>query len=365
MSHPEPLVSIIVPIYNVARYLRECVDSLRAQTHAELEIILVDDGSTDGSGAICDEYAALDARVRVVRQPNRGVSAARNTGLDTATGKYVQFVDPDDWVEPTITEHLLREMRCAREDAHADVQLAICSPMFEYDNHAETFPLSDTFTPGIKEAKAFLRIPEPSDSPKYVEDVEFHACWGRLLVREIIAVNGLRFDEDLPRSEDSLFMMEYYSRIDRVVTTRERGYHYRRHAGSGCLMKSQPVRDRDFTNQRSFYSKCAKHLAVKPGLSEAERREELERFHDGYADAIVWYLFRFASHSSNAATLRKIRELCDQPELRRALRYYRLRTGHSRIVPLFLRMGAPRAVLVALRQHARRSKMSNHSRSTG
>lgn len=106
LSSPAPLVSVIIPIYNTAVYLPQCLDSLLGQSFTEFELILVDDGSTDGSGAMADRYAAADARVRVIHQANQGVSAARNRGLDAATGTYVTFVDADDWVEAGYFEQL-------------------------------------------------------------------------------------------------------------------------------------------------------------------------------------------------------------------------------------------------------------------
>lgn len=102
----KPLVSIIVPVYQVKDYVGECVESLLRQTYKNLEILLVDDGSTDGSGAICDEYASRDNRIRVIHQENQGLSAARNTGFDQAAGEYVAFVDSDDAVLPDFIETL-------------------------------------------------------------------------------------------------------------------------------------------------------------------------------------------------------------------------------------------------------------------
>ena len=95
MNMERDLISVIVPVYNVAPYLRECLDSVIRQTYDALQILLVDDGSRDGSSAICDEYAAKDERITVVHQKNQGVSAARNAALDLANGKYVAFVDAD------------------------------------------------------------------------------------------------------------------------------------------------------------------------------------------------------------------------------------------------------------------------------
>ena len=96
----EDLISVIVPVYKVEKYLRKCVDSILCQTYPRFELILVDDGSPDGCGAICDEYAAGDPRVRVIHKPNGGLSSARNVGIDAAKGDYLYFVDSDDWLEP-------------------------------------------------------------------------------------------------------------------------------------------------------------------------------------------------------------------------------------------------------------------------
>ena len=94
------MISIIVPVYNVEPYLRKCLDSILDQTYRDLEILIIDDGSTDGSGAICDEYAGKDDRIKVFHTENNGLSAARNLGLSKAQGKFVGFVDSDDWIEP-------------------------------------------------------------------------------------------------------------------------------------------------------------------------------------------------------------------------------------------------------------------------
>ena len=113
-------ISVIIPVYNVEPYIRECLHSVQHQTHSDIEVILVNDGSTDGSGAICDEYAARDARFIVVHKENGGVSSARNAGLDIATGEYIGFIDPDDYVTVDFYEMLL----AAAVEHSADFALA-------------------------------------------------------------------------------------------------------------------------------------------------------------------------------------------------------------------------------------------------
>ena len=100
-------VSVVVPVYNVERYLKECVDSVLNQTYSDFEIILVDDGSTDGSGKLCDDYLSVDNRIKVIHRENGGLSAARNTGMDAATGDYIYFLDSDDYIESATFEHLV------------------------------------------------------------------------------------------------------------------------------------------------------------------------------------------------------------------------------------------------------------------
>ena len=106
----KPLLSVIVPVYNVKDYVERCVDSIINQTYRNLEILIVDDGSTDGSGALCDVLAGRDSRIRVFHTANGGLSAARNVGIDAASGALIGFVDSDDWIEPDMYEFLYRLM---------------------------------------------------------------------------------------------------------------------------------------------------------------------------------------------------------------------------------------------------------------
>ena len=105
-----PLISVIVPVYNVEAWLPRCGDSILSQTYENLEILLVDDGSTDDSGLICEEYAKKDTRIRVIHKENGGLSSARNSGLDAASGEYIGFVDSDDWIEPEMYAEMLSLM---------------------------------------------------------------------------------------------------------------------------------------------------------------------------------------------------------------------------------------------------------------
>lgn len=128
-----PLISVIVPVYNVREYVGKCLESICKQTYKNLEIIVVDDGSTDGSGVICDEYAAKDSRISIIHQANGGLSAARNAALDVAKGEFVGFVDSDDWIEPEMYECLFKTL------FDNNVSISACSYFKDKDGHSEPY----------------------------------------------------------------------------------------------------------------------------------------------------------------------------------------------------------------------------------
>lgn len=202
------IISIIVPVYNVEKFLHRCIDSILAQTFADFELLLINDGSKDNSGLICDEYAAKDNRVRVFHKENGGASAARNYGLDNATGKYICFIDSDDWVENNYLETL---WPAENED------MVVCSITYEGKEKWE-LSLWDK-----KYNRADLR-----DSLNYiVEHMAVCSPCCKILRRDTIEENKIRFDTDVCAGEDMLFVYDYLSvGLDKIHTTSLPLYHY-------------------------------------------------------------------------------------------------------------------------------------------
>ena len=122
----DALISVIVPVYNVEKYLTKCLDSIVSQTYTDLEILLIDDGSTDGSGEICDRFASKDSRIKVIHKPNGGVSTARNLGMELCTGEYIMFVDSDDYLSENAVEHLLHRLIADGSDLAIGRYARIC-----------------------------------------------------------------------------------------------------------------------------------------------------------------------------------------------------------------------------------------------
>lgn len=181
-----------------------CIESLMSQTIKDLEIILVDDGSPDRSGQIADKYAKVDPRIRVIHQPNQGVSAARNAGLAVAHGSYIGFVDPDDWVAPEMYELMIDAME--REGA----DMAACG--YDYYDEECNIDSSRRYRERPDEVMSLeVLFSQLSDMPPSVR----HVVWSKLFRKDLL--DGLRFNEDLRSSEDLDFLMNYIGRVNRTV----------------------------------------------------------------------------------------------------------------------------------------------------
>lgn len=208
-----PLISIIVPIYNVAEYLPKCMDSLLAQTYSNIEVIAIDDGSTDNSGDILETYAARDARVRPVHIQNGGVSNARNVGLDLATGSYIGFVDSDDWIDDTMYERLATAMT-------DDVDV-VCGGYVLETEHGQEYDLLREDKPRIYHRTAVLC---ETFSPIVPKRTEWVLC-DKLFRKEL--VTNVRFDTAILNSEDMLFFYEAMRTCRKFALLPLYSYHYR------------------------------------------------------------------------------------------------------------------------------------------
>jgi minor teichoic acid biosynthesis protein ggaB len=206
----EDLVSVIVPVYNVENYLRECLDSIVVQTYRNIEVILIDDGSNDSSGEICDEYADKDNRIKVIHKENGGVSAARNTGLDIAKGEWISYVDSDDYIESTMLETLI----CLAKEN--DIELAICS--FKDISECENVTQENDIRIFSKDELIYNYVVRNADY------CITEGIWDRIYKR--VLVDGLRFKNDRI-NEDILYTMEVFTRAHKAVYTSEKLYNYR------------------------------------------------------------------------------------------------------------------------------------------
>lgn len=235
-----PEVSVVVPVYKVEPYLRKCLDSILTQTFTDFELILVDDGSPDNCGAICDEYASMDSRVRVFHQENGGAGKARNAGLNAAVGKYIYFCDGDDYIEKELLTDAVQAMDgydmvvFNRDDVDVDGCLVRCTT----DYHVESDKWNDLEYRSRFLALDFFRWEIGS------------TVWCRLFRKEIIDQNMLRFPENVVIAEDICFIICYLLHSNSVRTIPGVYYHYVRHQGS-TMAEQESVFNFDNNNEIS------------------------------------------------------------------------------------------------------------------
>lgn len=216
-------VSVIIPIYKAEKYIRQCVDSVLAQTYQDMEVILVDDGSPDGCGEICEEYAGKDSRVKVIHQENMGVSRVRNAGLSMVTGEYIQFVDSDDYLEPDMTEKLVLNMEQKKAD------LVICGFYEENQN------FSRVSTPGEPEGK-YNKNTVLENITKNPYSFHYGVLWNKLYRSKYIK-DGLGFPEDMDFGEDFIFNLRYLGKIKEIFVLKEPLYRYIRYNGDSLMYR--------------------------------------------------------------------------------------------------------------------------------
>ena len=212
----QPCVSIIVPIYNAALDLVRCLESIKRQRYKNLEILLVNDGSSDSSLEICRMYARLDSRILVIDKENSGVSGTRNIAIERATGKYLQFVDADDYLDPNATRLMVERM----EESESDLLIAsYCSVTPGGKTRVYSYlPPDEAFD---KKEFALYLMEEPAS-------FYFSVMWNKLYRRDLIMAHSIRCSEEFSWSEDLLFNLEYIRYAERFCSMRTPVYYYNR-----------------------------------------------------------------------------------------------------------------------------------------
>ena len=205
-----PLISIIVPVYNVERYLPRCIESILKQTYTNFELILVDDGTPDRSGIICDRYAEKDSRIKVIHKSNGGVSTARNAGIDAANGEWITFVDSDDWVSANYLMMLLK----SAESEGSDLSVGVLERRHFNITARSHKRVIDTQV--LNDINILLLF----------DDLIFLGPWVKLFSREIINRQNIRFRSGIAIGEDAIFVVEYMTHCKRISMSDQPIYHY-------------------------------------------------------------------------------------------------------------------------------------------
>lgn len=211
----EPKISVIIPVYNTETYLEKCLESVMSQTYKNLEIILVDDGSTDGSGKLVDIYAKKDERIVAIHKENGGVSSARNVGLNVSTGEYVGFVDSDDWIEPDMYDKMMQAL-------DADIDMIACGYFKDSNKSSEEVKNRKAVSCEWFSGEEMLRY------IFYREDYRGVAAysWNKIIRRSLVLEKGIFFHPTLKVGEDVLWLVETILNVQKVKYVDVPLYHY-------------------------------------------------------------------------------------------------------------------------------------------
>lgn len=271
-----PQISVIIPVYNSMLFLKRCVNSIIQQSYVDFELLLIDDGSTDGSSFLCDELARQDNRVKVFHQSNGGVSSARNKGLEHATGEWVAFIDSDDWFEKEYLEEMI---------AYSDEYPLVVSGFKRFgDLTDETKPASVSRV-NIKEDLHVLW-------GKSLEKFIFWYVWGKLFRMDVIKEYGIAFHETMKYNEDNCFVLEYMSHVEDFVFVPSSGcvHLYERERSQKYKMDFETFKRHVEEQERSFLQ-----LENKTGHRYALVRQNVHR---RFFDCFVYYLLKQGTYLS-------------------------------------------------------------------
>lgn len=312
-------LSIIIPVYNSKYYLRKCIESVTQQTFADFELLLINDGSTDGSEIICKEFLEKDARIRLINQRNKGASSARNTGLREAKGEYIVFIDSDDFVSKDYLQNFVEHHK-----SNVNVDLII---------HGFS----------IQDVDRSMKVVQPRsdgnvtiNSGKVLKNIPFlclSSPVSKFFKTAIIIENNLSFNEDIDIGEDLVFVMNYLSRTESVYFSAKSDYFYERRSGS--LSTSLKSVDDELLAEELIYDACVNTLKIF-GFGEREIEKLMLKELNKHGYRVIFSLYNKGKYIyTRKERLKFIKEL-KPSQFRRIKRYFAETSYSGKILALFL-----------------------------
>ena len=304
-------VSIIVPVYNAEKYLRTCIESIINQSLKEIEIILINDGSTDNSLNICKEYANKDNRIKLINKANEGVSIARNIGMEKAIGKYLTFIDADDYIDADM-------IRCMNERIINDMsELCICNYIREDNNEKNIVRCGiDKKILNYSEILNEFLIPmigrDCNDNKEVLSN--FRAPWGKLYCTDIIKKYNLKFDKELVIGEDFIFILEYLKYVNKISLENQAFYHYMINESSATrkykndpwnlIYKKTIIRLEDYLKENNIY---------------IQSKERVDNLIFKYFNICMANEYKSINKKSHKEIIKSIRSMINDEYIKRAL----------------------------------------------
>lgn len=282
----QPMLSIIVPVYKVEKYLSECVESIINQTYSDFELLLVDDGSPDRCPEICEDYAEKDSRIRVIHKENGGVSSARNVGIQNASGVYVMFVDSDDYLAP----QMLEEMLCANGNKVDCVlsSLTYVYPKAEKNRSCNLPDIENLSFPDIN--RCFQEV---------FDNYGFSAVYAKLYRRELIEAHEIYFNERFSILEDGMFVFDYLKQCKKLRLLSGAYYQYRQAEDDSLMKRFNSNADQALAE---YYHKT---YWIRQYLDEINQKKLSTSIFSTYINFLMQIYYRSTLSSSEKAAMLK------------------------------------------------------------
>lgn len=290
----EDLISVIVPIYNVEKYINQCIDSIINQTYTNLEIILVDDGSPDNCGKICDEYAEKDNRIKVIHKENDGVSSARNKGIEETTGDWMTFVDADDIIEENFCERMLEIAKLENS------QCVVCGYNRLYSNRQEMVIKEKCFS--INGNDFFDKVFEVQSG--------FGFANMKLWKADLIKKENIKFDKQLRVGEDAFFCMQIAKKVEKVYYINEALYTYR-------FNEESVVRNFD----ENYVQKYLLSMQKVKEYTQKTNQDNIKQLYNYIAYHVLLIVINYCFHPENSQSGNKLlKQVCQIVEFKDSIK---------------------------------------------
>ena len=334
------LISVIIPVYNAENYLNRSIESVVDQSYENIELILINDGSTDSSKMICDKYALADNRIRVISQKNRGSAAARNSGIRHTTGDFIFFLDADDFIEKNTLEILIS----IYDQYQPDLVMANFSKRL---NSGEILKQSVSFHPDAELFEHRIKKLLKTDIVAYVRHFLKHPsnhlisyCWARLYKTSIIRNNGIFANEEMRLFEDFVFNLEYLKNTHEIVFLNESLYTYTMH-NTHISVSMSIVNGDSLLHDMNVFKKTVDEFCQRTN-NDTKNTFDIKK---EVGHALIHYVIIFFIRSCRLMTrynrkmiYNEIDKIVNAPILRDSLKYYSPSKGNSIILPLLMKI---------------------------